>query len=157
MKKGFKETKSPHRLLDKNSIHVDIVPFGKLEEENSNIYWPLDSDIEMSVLGYKEAYENSIEVTIKKGQLGLNIPVASALGLVLLKLISWSERDRSVRKKDAQDFVYLIESYERVDNIQERLYPPINIQTIMNQSPVMIALTPANMPLLYSPQPKTSE
>ncbi len=118
---GFKETSSEQRLLDPNDTMVDIVPFGTLEDEKSNIQWPPKGDIEMNVLGFQEAHDNAIEVQIQKEPL-ITIPVVTSPGMALLKIIAWSERAKSIRAKDAGDFAYLLETYEQVADVSIRVH-----------------------------------
>ncbi len=97
------------------------MPFGNLEDGDSNIHWPPKGDVQMNVRGFKEAFENAIVIKIQDKP-HVEIPVASPHGLVVLKLISWNDRDISIRDKDAKDFAYLLETYEHVDTIKDRLY-----------------------------------
>ena len=118
---NFETSKDEQRLYDSNGIAVDIVPFGALEDKNANIQWPPKGDIEMNVLGFKEAHDNSIKVTIQQ-EPKVEIPVATSQGLALLKVISWSERDAGIRKRDALDFSYLLENYEKIPEVRERVF-----------------------------------
>lgn len=118
---NFKTSRTEHRLIDPNDIAIDIVPFGALEDESANIQWPPKGDTEMNVLGFKEAHDNSIKVLIQQ-EPKVEIPVATLSGLAILKIISWADRDRGIRKKDALDFYYLLENYERVDDVLGRTY-----------------------------------
>jgi len=118
---NFKTSKTEHRLFDPNDTAIDIVPFGDLEDKHSNIQWPPKGDIEMNVLGFKEAHDNSLKVIIQH-EPKIEIPVATSQGLALLKIISWSDRDAGLRKKDALDLSYLLENYEMINAVMERVY-----------------------------------
>ncbi len=122
----FQITKSEHKLIDPNSVPVDIVPFGPLEDKSSNIQWPPKGDIEMNVLGFKEAHDNSIKVIIQH-EPKIEIPVATSQGLALLKIIAWSDRDAGLRKKDALDLSYLLENYEMINAVMDRVYDMDNL------------------------------
>jgi len=45
-------------------MEVDLIPFGGLENADGTISWPPDGDTVMSVLGFKEALEASIDVLL---------------------------------------------------------------------------------------------
>ncbi|MCF6319245.1 MAG: nucleotidyl transferase AbiEii/AbiGii toxin family protein [Proteobacteria bacterium] len=124
---GFQETNTDQRFKSPESTMIDIVPFGKIEDNNSNIKWPQNREIEMNVLGFKEVYEHAIQVIIQDDPL-MKIPVVSPQGIVLLKIIAWSDRDISLRKKDALDLVYIFENYEHVSNIRNRIYEEIDME-----------------------------
>lgn len=118
---GFKSTKSVHRLINSKHAQIDIVPFGAVKDKKWNIQWPPDGAIEMNVLGFQEAHDHAIKVIIQQDPL-IEIPVATSQGLALLKLIAWSARERNIRKKDAKDLAYLLETYERVEDVGNRIY-----------------------------------
>jgi predicted nucleotidyltransferase len=44
LESGFSETRAQHRVLSPGNVQVDIVPFGPVEDEESNIAWPPDGD-----------------------------------------------------------------------------------------------------------------
>ena len=48
----------------RRGLLIDLVPFGGLEEVRGQISWPPDFSIVMSTVGFREAYDNSIEVRI---------------------------------------------------------------------------------------------
>lgn len=122
----FKRTGTAHRILYvySTSEHpVDILPFGSISESNGIISWP--DKKQMSILGFEEAYQNSY--TIKTGgSTNKIIRVASPVGLVIMKFISWSEStDRA--EKDAQDLELMFSDYYSIFNNSERVfdYPEI--------------------------------
>ena len=118
---GFKATKSAHKFLSSNDTELDIVPFGSIEDKKSNIQWPPNGDVEMNVLGFKEALDHAFQVEIASHP-ALHIPVASPQGLALLKFIAWGGRDREMRVRDALDIAYLLHHYEADGSVVERLY-----------------------------------
>lgn len=138
---NFKTSRSEHRLIDPNDIAIDIVPFGALEDENANIQWPPKGDTEINVLGFKDAHDNSIKVIIQQ-EPKIEIPVITSSGLALLKLISWADRDRGIRKKDALDFSYLLEHYETINEIMERVY---EVDDLMDQYDWDLTLASAHL------------
>lgn len=75
----------------------------------------------MSVTGFNEAFKHALDVKIANNP-NLNIKVASPAGMLLLKLISWLEREHSVRRKDAMDIFYLTRHYSKIPDIADSLY-----------------------------------
>ncbi|WP_054980892.1 nucleotidyl transferase AbiEii/AbiGii toxin family protein [Pseudoalteromonas sp. P1-9] len=123
---GFAPHKTkPHQLITTVSNgqewEVDIIPFGEIANDESTIAWPPQYNIEMSVTGFKEAFDHSLNVTISDDPT-LEIKVASPAGMLLLKLISWLEREHSIRQKDAMDIYYLTKHYSKIPEIADSLY-----------------------------------
>ncbi|MCQ8878728.1 nucleotidyl transferase AbiEii/AbiGii toxin family protein [Pseudoalteromonas shioyasakiensis] len=123
---GFKahETKA-HQLIisltDGDEWEVDIIPFGAIAGDSHSITWPPQYDIEMSVIGFNEAFNNALNVTISVTP-KLEIKVASPEGMLLLKLKSWQEREPHIRGKDAIDIYYLIKHYSKIPEVNDSLY-----------------------------------
>lgn len=59
-----------HRLIHESGLLVDLVPFGGLEEVSGQISWSPDFSIVMSTIGFREAYDHSIQVRIADDLLG---------------------------------------------------------------------------------------
>lgn len=118
---GFRTGKSQHRLYSPNDVIVDLVPFGKVEDENASIAWPPKGETVMNVLGFQEACDHAEWVRVQDEPV-LDIPVATPAGMVLLKLIAWTDRASDMRRKDAVDIAYLLSMYERIPKIQDALY-----------------------------------
>jgi len=78
------------------------VPFKNVASPEKRIHWPPDDEFVMSVLGFPEVKQNALRVHICDDP-AVALHVASPAGLVLLKLISWSEREPVKRRKDASD------------------------------------------------------
>nr|WP_305909602.1 nucleotidyl transferase AbiEii/AbiGii toxin family protein [Methylomarinum sp. Ch1-1]MDP4522523.1 nucleotidyl transferase AbiEii/AbiGii toxin family protein [Methylomarinum sp. Ch1-1] len=93
----FTQTKQAQRLAYRNEIPVDIVPFGDIASDG-NISWPPDFDIEMTVKGFQEAYDNTQGVRLSDNP-PLDVHVVTPVGLMILKIIAWNERDHQKRKK----------------------------------------------------------
>ncbi|EGQ7973452.1 hypothetical protein I7Z51_002374 [Vibrio parahaemolyticus] len=121
IKSGLTETEMVHRLREpKSGYPVDILPFGALEDAERRIQWPPKYKETMSVIGFYEAFESSIQVEIND----LTFKVASLPGIALMKLIAWSERGDE-NSKDASDFLLLIQKYQLIhsDRIWEDYVP----------------------------------
>lgn len=125
-KKGFRTTRRQHRFISATDTVIDIVPFGAIEDEQANIVWPPSGDVNMNVLGFKEACDNAEWVKIQTKP-ELNIPVATPIGISLLKLIAWTDRDSDLRKKDAKDIAYLLSTYEVIPEVTDTLYKDTQI------------------------------
>jgi predicted nucleotidyltransferase len=121
VRENFTRSKSAQRFYCPNNSPIDIVPFGSIEDEAANIQWPPSGDFKMNVLGFKEALDHSLQIEIG-GESAIQIPVVSPQGLVLLKLIAWEDRELNKRVRDAQDFAYLLDYYEKYESVNERLY-----------------------------------
>ena len=104
-----------HILTD---VPIDIIPFGKIDEPDFSISWPPDKDSGMSTLGFREAYDDSVEVVLSEEPF-IKIRIPSRAGLAILKFISWGENP--ARRKDASDIMHLIKNYLDSNN-EERLY-----------------------------------
>jgi len=101
------------------SVLLDIIPFGEITDKNRRISWPPEHEIFMNMLGFKEAYENSITVRLSSFP-ELDIKLPSLPGLALMKIISWKEQFPE-RKKNAEDLLLIMQKYERAGNL-DRLY-----------------------------------
>ncbi len=115
----FRKDRSPHSLIYKKELPIDIVPFGLIENEEGKIIWPPENETIMSVIGFEDAYENTL-ITRLRAEPVLDIKVASLPGLVVLKLISWKDRS-SGKDRDASDLAHIIKNYYRAGN-EDRLY-----------------------------------
>jgi predicted nucleotidyltransferase len=114
----FSSTDKAHRLMYKNNIPVDIVPFGGIENEGS-ISWPPENDNEMNVAGFQDVYDNTQLVRIRDNP-ELDVRVVTPNGLVVLKIIAWHDR-KSFTKKDALDIAFILRNYMDAGN-QDLLY-----------------------------------
>ena len=126
LKNGFTPVQTKvHQLVttvpNGESWEIDIIPFGNIAGDGNSITWPPQHDIGMSVTGFNEAFKHALDVEIANNP-NLNIKVASPAGMLLLKLISWLEREHSVRRKDAMDIFYLTRHYSKIPDIADSLY-----------------------------------
>jgi predicted nucleotidyltransferase len=104
------DPKQQQRLRFGDAGLLDLVPFGGIENEGRTIRWPPDGDFAMSVLGFREAYADAVPVKLD----GLIVPVVSPVGLMLLKLVVWSERHWAQPGKDAADLAYVLRHYSSI-------------------------------------------
>jgi predicted nucleotidyltransferase len=103
------------RLVHESALLIDLVPFGGLEEIRGQISWPPDFSIVMSTVGFREAYDHSVEVRIADD---LIVKVASLPGLALMKIVAWDERHF---ERDAQDLGLIMRQYLAAGN-EGRVY-----------------------------------
>ncbi len=103
------------RLVHETGLLIDLVPFGGLEEVRGEISWPPDFSIVMSTIGFREAFNTSIELRIADD---LTVKVASLAGLALMKIIAWTDRRFD---RDADDLCLILRHYLDAGN-QDRIY-----------------------------------
>tara|TARA_R110001606_G_scaffold43195_1_gene114276 strand:- start:120 stop:989 length:870 start_codon:yes stop_codon:yes gene_type:complete len=100
---------------------IDLIPFGGVSDADGQIAWPPKNDFAMSVLGFNEVYTHAWDVTLSENP-SLVVKVASPAGILLLKLIAWTERGRETQGKDATDIYYVIRHYSRIPHVEDALY-----------------------------------
>lgn len=106
----------PHRMRFRSRLEVDIVPFGAVMDGDGVIRWPPDGDVQMSVLGFEDAYDAATEMALG----GERLRVVTLPGLVLLKLMAWN--DDPTRTKDAEDIAAVVRRYLDVPSHEGRLW-----------------------------------
>ncbi|WP_396587247.1 nucleotidyl transferase AbiEii/AbiGii toxin family protein [Bermanella sp. R86510] len=97
---------------------VDVLPFGGLEKNNT-IIWPPEHSVIMSTYGFSEAIRSAYQVRISEEVI---LPVASLEGMILLKLVAWTEREMRHREKDVQDFEYIIQNCINIPDKEQKMY-----------------------------------
>lgn len=126
VEKGFTENgEVQHRLYSAKGGPIDIVPFGGVENHNSSIAWPPHDNPVMDVRGFKEVSENAQEIIICD-EPHLKTRVVTPEGLMLLKLISWTDRAPELRKKDADDIWYILTNYYQIKNVSEDIHDDVH-------------------------------
>jgi predicted nucleotidyltransferase len=93
------------KLVYKNSVEVDLLPFGKIEEPNRNVKLT-DPTFVLNMPGFTEIYPFVKDFDLGNGQI---IKVCTMEGIVLLKLIA--NNDRPQRTKDITDIEHIIQTY----------------------------------------------
>ncbi len=92
------------RFMHEDSI-IDIIPFGGVSNEDSEISWPSESSIILSVLGFEDALKNAISIIINRDPV-LEIKIPTLPGLAVLKILSWVH-SYPERQKDTEDLNYI--------------------------------------------------
>jgi predicted nucleotidyltransferase len=88
---------------------------------------PPDQKVKMNLLGFEEAFTDSINVRIAEEPI-LEVPFVSPLGFAILKIISWADRYEQ-SYKDAYDLNLVLRNYADLGN-DERIY---DVEEILNQ------------------------
>ena len=112
--------KQAHRLHHQSKLHVDLIPFGGVEQPDGTIVWPPGNTV-MGVLGYTEARVSAIEVCLPDQQ---SLKVVTLPMLSLLKLLAWADRHLTAPRKDAIDFLAILDNYLDAEQAN-RLYEDV--------------------------------
>jgi predicted nucleotidyltransferase len=102
-----KDKNQKQRFIYKKFFQLDIVPYGNIMTLDDKILWPPDEHFAMSVLGFSEVNESTIEIVIDE-KLKLNI--ASLAGVFVLKITAWMDRNYK-GNKDADDIGFILSNY----------------------------------------------
>jgi len=109
---GFNKSKKQKQLFWYNrDFKLDIVPFGEVAKEDSSIYWPPEEEFAMSVIGFTEVANNTLNVTVDNEVI---IKVASLPGIFILKLAAFNDR-KNETNKDADDLAFILENYLEIN------------------------------------------
>lgn len=111
---------NPIKLMYKNSIELDILPFGNLETKKREVHIPISGRaFILSVPGLQEVKDICKEISLLSG---IKIHYCPLEGIVLLKLISWNEKP--ARTKDRDDIAHICKVYFEYagDEIYEEAY-----------------------------------
>ena len=100
-----------------SEMKVDLVPFGGLESPPGQIAFPPEDDFVMNILGFEQAFENSL---LLEADESLTVRTASLAGLTLLKFVAFNDRPQA-RRRDVQDIFFIAKNYLDAGN-EDRLY-----------------------------------
>lgn len=104
--KGFNPVKVPFTLYhSKYNAAIDLLPFGQIEETDTANFE--EREIIMNVLGFKEALAEPAVVLLDDI---LVVEVPPLHGMVVLKLIAWSDRPE-IRANDLEDIFRIVKHY----------------------------------------------
>src|SRR5438445_692518 len=100
--------------MSSESLQRSISPNNPLDPSiaGGTIEWPPSRDIVMNVAGFEEALASSVSIQMAED---LAVRVASIPGLMILKLVAWSDRGRET-DKDAADMYRLLTAYADAGN-----------------------------------------
>lgn len=110
-KSGISETeRTPtKRFRSKQNMVFDLVPYGGVENEGKQVFWPPHDDDVMTVRGFDAAASGAISVIVNQK---LTVPIVSPTGLCALKLFAWEERHTQQQGRDAKDIAYIYKNIE---------------------------------------------
>jgi len=112
---GFiKDPLQKQRFKFNEAYIIDIVPFGEVAKADNNIYWPPEEEFAMSIVGFTEVANNTLDVTIDNE---FTVKVASLPGIFILKLAAFNDR-KNETNKDADDLAFIIENYLEINELR---------------------------------------
>lgn len=120
--KGFNKAVAPWTFYSETfKVAIDLLPFGEIEEHYTVNFSERYTDLH--VLGFREVMEEAISVQIEEKI--AKIPPLS--GMVILKLIAWSDRPEE-RENDLADILRIIQHYYDLkwDEIVEQHYDTLD-------------------------------
>jgi predicted nucleotidyltransferase len=107
--KGFHKAKAPWTLFHPDyNVAIDLLPFSQIEEKDTVGFNERYTDLH--VLGFKEVLSETEQVPIEEKI--AQIPPLH--GMIILKLISWSDRPEE-RDNDLKDILIIIKNYYEID------------------------------------------
>ena len=101
------------------SLPIDIVPFGTVSSDGRSIAWPPDNQVYMNIMGFQEAYQYSLTIRLSEDPV-FDVKVPTIPGMALMKIVSWKD-SYPQRPKDAEDLLFLLDSYAAAGN-EDRLF-----------------------------------
>lgn len=105
LENGFREQNFPYRFYaERFNVVIDILPFGDIEQNHTIRF--SDRKIEMHVLGMREVLAEAISIPIEDRK----VRIPSLPGMVILKLVAWSDRPEN-RENDLADILKIIQHY----------------------------------------------
>jgi len=106
IRRGFNQAKVPFTLYHAEyNVAIDLLPFGQIEQSDAANF--TEREITMNVLGFKETLEDPHVIPLDDT---LSIHVPPLHGMVVLKLISWSDRPE-MRASDLDDIYRIVSHY----------------------------------------------
>lgn len=113
------DSKIEHRFIEiSTKTPIDFVPFGGIESPRGKI--TLQNENTMTTSGFIEAFDSALNVKLADD---FTIKVVSPVGLVLLKLTAWLDRQLN---KDTEDFWLVTKNYLYLGN-EEKLYTDMDL------------------------------
>jgi predicted nucleotidyltransferase len=113
-----------HKLLHRSGRALDVVPFGDVEDPSGSITWPPSGAVTMSVLGYREAFADSVTLQLPLKQ---HARIPTLAGSLILKFIAGSERHHIAPGKDAYDVRIMLTHYLDAGNLQHLYEAHLNL------------------------------
>ncbi|MEO7742461.1 MAG: nucleotidyl transferase AbiEii/AbiGii toxin family protein [Usitatibacter sp.] len=103
-----------HRLRHRESLPLDIVPYGGVERRDRTIAWPgSEKGVVFDCFGMREASQSTVEVRLPED---VQLRVGSIPALAILKIAAWNDRKHTHPGRDASDLLLFARSYMDCDN-----------------------------------------
>ena len=131
---GFVRVKNAANTLvyNRGEAVVDILPFGKIEEEFTERF---DQRVlDLHILGYSEILSDAEQIMIEDQM--VNVPPLP--GMILLKLISFNDRPEE-RQNDLYDILFVIEHYYKLKEEEILEHHFDIIERLVEYDPILIA------------------
>ena len=112
----FRADVAPHRIVHRNGIPVDVIPFGGVEAPSGKIVWPRDGG-SMSVDGFDNALRSVLSTKLSDS---IEIGVADLVSLAFMKCRAFSDRG-DVDAKDLVDLVDLLRARSSAATVDDEL------------------------------------
>jgi predicted nucleotidyltransferase len=108
--KGFNQAKEIYTLYHPAyNVAIDLLPFGQIEENDTINF--TDRSVDLIVLGFKEILGETKTISIDEN---LFVQVPPLHGMIILKLIAWSDRPEH-RTTDLEDIYRIVKHYYDVE------------------------------------------
>ncbi|SHI54696.1 nucleotidyl transferase AbiEii/AbiGii toxin family protein [Flavobacterium haoranii] len=107
-----KDPQQQQRFLYLNKFQIDIVPFGNIMDEHDKIYWPPDQTFAMNVLGFEEAKNETVTITLDEE---IQFEIVNLISIFLLKIVAWKDRHHR-GNKDADDIAFIMQNYLNIND-----------------------------------------
>ena len=107
-----KDPQQQQRFLYLNKFQIDIVPFGNIMDEHDKIYWPPDQTFAMNVLGFEEAKNETVTITLDEE---IQFEIVNLISIFLLKIVAWKDRHHK-GNKDADDIAFIMQNYLNIND-----------------------------------------
>lgn len=109
-KKGFNQAKEIYTLYHPAyNVVVDLLPFGQIEENDTIKF--TDRSVDLIILGFKEILGETKTISIDEN---LFVQVPPLHGMIILKLIAWSDRPEH-RTTDLEDIYRIVKHYYDIE------------------------------------------
>jgi len=110
------DPKETQRVIHRNpengvETRVDLVPFGAIAGPDGELAWPPDGSHVMRVLGYAQALSAAIHLRLDES---CWVPLASAAGIAVMKLVAWMDRGEARLGRDAVDFIEILRQHAHI-------------------------------------------
>lgn len=111
----------PEKLRDgRTGREIDLVPFGPIAGPSQMLTWPNNGPT-WNLKGLDDAFAHAVRLALADtGTSPLTVPLITLSSLVMLKIVSLSDRPKDRKKKDGTDIGFVLQHYLEAGN-RERL------------------------------------